>query len=307
MRRELSIAFSLSLLTHGALFWFVSIPRLSPLHEELLADVELVEFHAPEPPAASVLASPQVPPVHLEPRRTVLPEAPAMPEKPEEPAPRLATYDSTQIQALHGTHLDESIARLYRQTPAPLPLPPRQLPSLATRDGLPAAPVPVVPDLATRIATRLAPPEVFPFPSRGKLSPQAPSRLDETLRPGDIPRPAMDPQLPGQSTLPSLTAPASPEAEAPSGVWGPVAKREPLYRPPAPSVHMQAEGEIRLKFWVRPDGVVSRVLPERRGEAALEVAAIRYLAGWRFTPLPPYEPQVEQWGTITVRFLVHER
>jgi TonB family protein len=53
--------------------------------------------------------------------------------------------------------------------------------------------------------------------------------------------------------------------------------------------------------------VVSRVLPERKGDTALEVAAIRYLEGWRFTPLPPHESQVEQWGTITIRFLIRER
>jgi TonB family protein len=74
-----------------------------------------------------------------------------------------------------------------------------------------------------------------------------------------------------------------------------------------PEVQVQAESDITLKFWVRPDGVVSRVLPERKGDAALEVAAIRYLEGWRFTPLPPHESQVEQWGTITIRFLIRER
>jgi TonB family protein len=88
---------------------------------------------------------------------------------------------------------------------------------------------------------------------------------------------------------------------------GPVAKREPVYRPPLPKVRVDAEGEITLKFWVRPDGVVSRVFPERKGETGLEVAAIRYLERWRFTPLLPYEPQDEQWGTITVRFLMQER
>jgi TonB family protein len=70
---------------------------------------------------------------------------------------------------------------------------------------------------------------------------------------------------------------------------------------------VQAESEITLKFWVRPDGVVSRVLPERKGDTVLEAAAIRYLEGWRFTPLSLQEPQVEQWGLITVRFLPHTR
>jgi hypothetical protein len=34
---------------------------------------------------------------------------------------------------------------------------------------------------------------------------------------------------------------------------------------------------------------------------------MRYLEGWRFTPFSPQEPQVEQWGMITVRFLLHAR
>jgi TonB family protein len=109
----------------------------------------------------------------------------------------------------------------------------------------------------------------------------------------------------------SLPAPPSgaPFIAPPSqpGIQGPAAKREPLYRPPLPQVQVATESEITLKFWVRPDGVVSRVLPERKGDTALEATAMRYLEGWRFTPLAPQEPQVEQWGTITVRFLLHER
>jgi len=48
---------------------------------------------------------------------------------------------------------------------------------------------------------------------------------------------------------------------------------------------------------------VSRIVTVRKDNTALEAAAIRYLAGWRFSPLLPHEPQEEQWGTITVRFL----
>jgi TonB family protein len=127
-------------------------------------------------------------------------------------------------------------------------------------------------------------------------------------------------QLPSRLGLPTLDQrliarplPETPSAQPalppvpPLGIQGPAARREPLSRPTLPEVQVQAEGEITLKFWVRPDGVVSRVLPERKGDATLEVAAIRYLEGWRFTPLPPHEPQIEQWGTITIRFLPRAR
>ena len=143
-------------------------------------------------------------------------------------------------------------------------------------------------------------------PGFDKLAAPAPV-IGEKQRPSDLSMPVLDRQLFTRAALPSLPVPSAPSANAPAGIQGPVAKREPVYRPPVPKVQVDAEGEITLKFWVRPDGVVSRVLPERKGETALEVAAIRYLERWRFTPLLPYEPQLEQWGTITVRFLMQER
>ncbi len=111
-----------------------------------------------------------------------------------------------------------------------------------------------------------------------------------------------------------LLAPPPPEAAAPVtlpipapepelGIEGPVAKREPLSKPPPPEVVVRTNSEITLKFWVRPDGVVSRIETLRRGDTGLEAAAIRYLSNWRFSPLLPHEVQEEQWGTITVRFL----
>ena len=87
------------------------------------------------------------------------------------------------------------------------------------------------------------------------------------------------------------------------GIEGPAARREPLSRPPLPEVVVVRDSEITLKFWVRPDGTVSRIVTVRKDNAALEAAAIRYLSGWRFSPLRPHEAQEEQWGTITVRFL----
>ena len=96
-------------------------------------------------------------------------------------------------------------------------------------------------------------------------------------------------------------------ADTEFGIQGPVATREAISQPALPEVVVRTESEITLKFWVGPDGGVSRIVPVRKGDAALEAAAIRYLRGWRFTPLSPYEAQEEQWGTMTVRFLLPTR
>ena len=132
-------------------------------------------------------------------------------------------------------------------------------------------------------------------------------RLGDKQSPSRLPLPKLDQRL-VSPTLPAPTPLAmGPPVQPQFGIQGPAAKREPLYRPPPPKVEVHVENDIALKFWVRPDGVVSRILPERKGDARLEAAAIQYLEGWRFTPLPPHEPQVEQWGTITVRFRLPER
>jgi TonB family protein len=146
-----------------------------------------------------------------------------------------------------------------------------------------------------------------PATSAEKQMAQEQIRVGEKQRPNDPGLPKLDQKLLARALPTPPPALPVPAPGPPFGIQGPVAKREPMYRPPAPKVQVSAESEITLKFWVRPDGVVSRVLPERKGDTALEVAAMRYLEGWRFTPLPSYEPQVEQWGTITVRFLLQER
>jgi len=48
--------------------------------------------------------------------------------------------------------------------------------------------------------------------------------------------------------------------------------------------------------------MVDRVIPTIKGDAELERAAIQYLRHWRFVPLAKDQPQVEQWGTIPIKF-----
>jgi TonB family protein len=86
------------------------------------------------------------------------------------------------------------------------------------------------------------------------------------------------------------------------GIKGTLASRKILERPPPPQVNVRAEAEIEMILWVLPNGRVDRVIPLMKGDAELERIAIQYLKQWRFAPLPQEKPQVEQSGTILVKF-----
>jgi TonB family protein len=89
-------------------------------------------------------------------------------------------------------------------------------------------------------------------------------------------------------------------APANEGITGPAALRQVLFRPASPSVTVERETAVLLKFWVRTDGTVGRVVPLRKGDPRLEAVAVRFLKGWRFNPLE--EKADEQWGTISIVF-----
>jgi TonB family protein len=86
------------------------------------------------------------------------------------------------------------------------------------------------------------------------------------------------------------------------GIQGPLAFRKILEKPQPLHVKVKVEAEIELTLWVLPDGRVDRVIPSVKGDAELERIAIQYLKQWRFAPLPREGPQVEQWGTIPIKF-----
>ncbi|MBN2231941.1 MAG: hypothetical protein JW781_03855 [Deltaproteobacteria bacterium] len=86
---------------------------------------------------------------------------------------------------------------------------------------------------------------------------------------------------------------------------GPVAEtRTVVYRPELPRVAVEQVAEVKLRFWVRPDGTVVRVEPVLIGSLSLMKAAELYLKAWRFNSLSAAVPQVDQWGTITIRFTI---
>jgi len=86
------------------------------------------------------------------------------------------------------------------------------------------------------------------------------------------------------------------------GMKGPLASRKMIIRPPLPQVHIKIEAEVEMTLWVLPNGTVDRVIPSMKGDMELERIAIQYLKQWRFAPLMRDQPQVEQWGTIPIKF-----
>ena len=86
------------------------------------------------------------------------------------------------------------------------------------------------------------------------------------------------------------------------GMKGPLVSRKILERANPPQVKVKVEAEIELTLWVLPSGAVDRVVPSVKGDTELERIAIQYLKQWRFAPLPKDQLQVEQWGTIPIKF-----
>ena len=86
------------------------------------------------------------------------------------------------------------------------------------------------------------------------------------------------------------------------GIKGPLVSRKILERPDPPQVKVRVEAEIELTFYVTPNGGVDRVIPSVKGDSELERVSTQYLKQWRFAPLPKDQPQVEQWGTIPIKF-----
>lgn len=85
-------------------------------------------------------------------------------------------------------------------------------------------------------------------------------------------------------------------------IKGPLSTRKIMGRPNPPAVKVKVEAEVELTLYVLPNGMVDRVIPTVKGDAELERIAIQYLRQWRFAPLPRDQPQVEQWGTIPIKF-----
>lgn len=78
--------------------------------------------------------------------------------------------------------------------------------------------------------------------------------------------------------------------------------RSPMVQP-LPKNTANTEGVITVRFEVRPNGTVGRIIPLRKMSPELEREVMSTLRTWRFSRLPSGVPQQPQWGTITFRFV----
>lgn len=85
--------------------------------------------------------------------------------------------------------------------------------------------------------------------------------------------------------------------------WEGELDRTPMVQP-LPSNQTNQEAVITVRFEVKPDGSIGRIIPLRQMSPELEREVMRTLRSWRFSRLPSGVPQEPQWGTITFRFVL---
>lgn len=85
--------------------------------------------------------------------------------------------------------------------------------------------------------------------------------------------------------------------------WEGDIERNPTVQP-LPDNTTDEEATIIIRFEVKPDGSIGRIIPLKKMNPELEREVMRTLRSWRFKPLPPGVPQQSQYGTITFRFVI---
>lgn len=85
--------------------------------------------------------------------------------------------------------------------------------------------------------------------------------------------------------------------------WEGDLERAPVVQP-LPENNSDIEATLTIRFEVKPDGTIGRIIPLRKMNPELEREVIRTLRSWRFSRLPTGVPQQSQWGTITFRFVL---
>ena len=84
--------------------------------------------------------------------------------------------------------------------------------------------------------------------------------------------------------------------------WEGDIERAPMIQP-LPTNITNSNAVITVRFEVRPNGTVGRIIPLRKMSAELETEVMRTLRLWRFNRLPKGIPEQPQWGTVTFRFI----
>jgi protein TonB len=77
-----------------------------------------------------------------------------------------------------------------------------------------------------------------------------------------------------------------------------------LISSPLPRNIVNGNSTIKIRFWVDPEGKVTRTSIVQKGNPQLEQEALNALRRWRFSRLPAAAPQEEQSGVVTFRFVI---
>jgi protein TonB len=154
-------------------------------------------------------------------------------------------------------------------------------------------------------------PPLLPLPRERKLTPKlrgegefphlGQEKGKEALFPGMGEKELLSPEGMGKGE--KEIPPTIPSGKEPGQIYkieGPAAQRTILFQVlPTYPQGLGKEAKIKVSFTVLPDGTVGMVVPLQKGEPILEDLTLAALRQWRFNPLPPREPQVEQRGIIT--------
>ncbi|HET8865271.1 MAG TPA: energy transducer TonB [Gracilimonas sp.] len=83
--------------------------------------------------------------------------------------------------------------------------------------------------------------------------------------------------------------------------WEGDINRKPIAQP-LPKNISNSEALITVRFVVKPDGKVGRIIPLRKMNPELEREVISTLKDWLFSKLPEDDLQKDHWVTITFKF-----
>ena len=229
---------------------------------------------------------------------------------PESLPPRLSAPVAPENQPILPERIATRVAPSERQEAAFAPtLPPqaRDLPQETTQEaaseesappqlprGLPPMPrAAVFSPPPARTAQAIRPLPIHP-------------RVEQAFAPRDLPAPVLAEERPPIKETAEPEEPAPPEAtESPKPeeavrIEGPAARRRLAQKPAKlPTVKLDRDVTILLKFWVLPDGTVGDVVPLQRGDVRLEQAAISYVKGFRFTASSGKDAE---WGIVSVKY-----
>lgn len=138
-------------------------------------------------------------------------------------------------------------------------------------------------------------PETIPEPEEETETPEP---QEEQLE-GELREREEETEQTGEAEEGSPGEGADDERTAPYDIEG--LDRNPV-NAPAPEYLTQAEGTIRVRITVDPNGRIVGRMPLTTGHPSLERAALEVLQRWRFNALPPTAPQENQTGIVTFRF-----